>query len=122
MKRVFAPILFLATFALAACGGHTGIEVIIEPPPSAVPGVVFTKIRVTATNMDLDAYAHVLREFDETPYLVYVIAGYEKAATVRIDVEFLREDNSVVDGLKDSFPSVKFEPGKMKELLVDFRE
>lgn len=120
MKRAFAPMLFAAALALTACGGQTGIEVVIEPASSLVPGRDFEQIRVTVKNKDGESFAeppYTITELTEKPYRVFVLAGYEEKASVQIQVQLLKSDSSI---LKDRiFPRVVFEPGEMTTLVVE---
>lgn len=119
MKRVFAPMLFVAALALTACGGRTGIEVVVEPSSSIVAGREFEKIRVTVKNIDGEAYGETypVTELTEKPYRVFVLAGYEDKANVQVQVQLLKSGEAKFEKI---FPAVRFEPGEMKTLLVEF--
>lgn len=122
MKRVFTPVLFVAALVLSACGGHTGLEVIVEPAPSLVPERDFEKIRVSVNNIDpeVTGKTYPVTEATEKPYRVIVLAGYEKDERVNVTVQLLKQDFSVVREHIET--AVKFEPGELKTLVFKFED
>lgn len=118
MTRTLARLLVVGALTIAACGGQTGMEVLVETDAGIVVGRDFDAIRVTVRNIDRQAYSETYRvdERTETPYRVYVLAGYEKRSAVDITVELLRDGVKVYE---DTKLLLRFEPGELG--IVKFR-
>ena len=106
---------------LAACGGPTGIEIRIDPPANAEPGVDFNAIFVQVTDIDGKAQGETypVTALTERPYLVYVWAGERNTTSVKIQVQIKKDGQVLPEGHKIE-PSVVFKPGEIVQKIFAF--
>ncbi len=117
--RLAALAVLAGALLLPGCGGHTGLEVVIQMPPSAVPGTNFDSLYVKVQadggiNPVGDPYP--ISRLTPTPYVVYVYADqtkhYECAITVQVWQGNAIKCSAVVS-------NVVIEQGSMKKVTAD---
>ena len=119
MKPAHRPVALLLALASAACGGQTGLNVRIEPPPAFPAGDAFDAIRVEVSDRELNSYS--LPPFPVTPatqrpYRVLVWQGEEPINPVTLDVKLYKTGQVVK---QKRCPNVQFTIGELREVVVD---
>jgi hypothetical protein len=117
LRLLFVGLLL----ALAGCGGPTGLSVVLAVPPEFKAGVDYDLVQVqviTGSNQVIGDPPYPVTAATELPLRVIVWLGEERQTTVTLVARLLKGNEKKLD---DREGGVTFEPGQLKEVVVDFR-